>query len=119
MVNRIRYGGRRNDGQMMFLTIDAKEAVEKGKEFESNGYQMKLSEIDELCYYMHKHCSHLDVKMNYEHKFTIKELYNLCPAMLLDLLDLNGGVDYIAQMLIGYDELYNQEQIKKEWQENQ
>ena len=119
MVHKIRYIGRRIDGHMLFINMDAKEAVEKGKSFMKNGYEMNLSEIDELCFYMHKYCPNLNVKMNLEHNFTIKELYNLCPAILLDLLELNGGVDYIAQILIGYEELYNQEQIIASWRENQ
>ena len=118
MVHKIRYIGRRIDGHMLFINMDAKEAVEKGKSFMQNGYEMNLSEIDELCFYMHKYCPNLNVKMNEEHNFTIKELYNLCPAILLDLLELNGGTDYIAQILIGYEELYNQ-QIVAVWQENQ
>lgn len=117
MVHRIRYAGRRNDGHMMFISVDAKEAVEKGKNFETNGFEMSITESDELCFFMHKHCPVLDIKLNGEHKFTIKELYYLCPAILLDLLELNGGVDYIAQILTGYDELYKQEQIIREWKE--
>ena len=42
----------------------------------------------------------------------------MCPEILLDLLALNGGVDYIAQILIGYEELYNQEQSVIAWREN-
>ena len=118
MVHKVRYVGRRKDGHVMFANVEAKEAVEKGTSFELNGYDMNLSESDELCFRMHQHCPHLDVKMNGHHEFTIKELYNMCPAILLDLLELNGGVEYIAQVLIGYDELYNQQQIVKQWQEN-
>ena len=119
MTKTIRYAGRRSDGHMAFISMHPKEAIEKGRAFELNGYQMTLSEIDELCYQMHKHCPHLDIKMNGHHEFTIKELYNMCPEILLDLLELNGGVDYIAQILIGYEELYKQEQIVAAWRENQ
>jgi hypothetical protein len=119
MTQKIRYAGRRSNGHMAFMSMSPKEALEKGKSFEHNGYQMNLSEIDELTYQMHKHCPHLNIKMNGHHEFTIKELYNLCPEILLDLLALNGGEDYIAQILIGYEELYNQEQIVAAWRENQ
>lgn len=119
MVDRVRYVGRREDGHIQFLNMDVQQALTKGTSFEINGYAMTLSESDQLCFRMHKHCPHLDVKMNGEHEFSIKELYHLCPAILLDLLDLNGGSEYIAQVLIGYDELYNQQQIVKQWQENQ
>ena len=119
MTKKIRYGGRREDGHIAFISMYAKEALEKGKSFELNGYQMELSESDELCYYMHRHCPHLDVRLSGHHEFTIKELYNMCPEILLDLLALNGGVDYIAQILIGYEELYNQEQSVRIWRENQ
>lgn len=119
MTQKIRYGGRRSDGHMAFMTMDPKEALARGKSFEHEGYQMELSESDELCYYMHRHCPNLDVKLSGHHEFTIKKLYNMCPEILLDLLDLNGGVDYIAQILIGYEELYNQEQIVAAWRENQ
>ena len=119
MTKKIRYGGRHENGHMAFISLPAKEALEKGKSFELNGYQMEISESDELCFHMHKHCPHLDIRMNGHHEFTIKELYNMCPEILLDLLDLNGGVEYIAQILIGYEELYNQEQSVIAWRENQ
>jgi hypothetical protein len=119
MTQKIRYCGRRSDGHMTFLSLTPQEALAKGKSFKINGYDMVLTESDELCFHMHKHCPHLDIKMNGQHEFTIKELYNMCPEILLDLLALNGGVDYIAQVLIGYEELYNQQQIIKQWQENE
>ena len=119
MTQKIKYIGRREDGQIMYSTLDIKEALEEGKSFTLNGYKMNVCDLDTLCFYMHKHCRFLDVKMNPEHKFTIKELYNLCPAILLDLLELNGGIDYIAKVLTGYEHLYNQDQIVKQWQENQ
>lgn len=119
MVNKVRYLGRHSDGTLNYINLDIKIALEKGTSFVDNEYNMKLSESDELRFYMHKHCPHLDVKMNGGHEFTIKELYHLCPEMLLDLLELNGGSEYIAQVLIGYEELYNQQQIVKQWQENQ
>lgn len=119
MTQKIRYCGRREDGHMAFLSLTPKEALSRGKSFEQNGYEMTLTELDELCYHMHKHCPHLNVRMSGHHEFTIKELYNMCPEILLDLLDLNGGTDYIAQILIGYEELYNQEQSVRIWRENQ
>lgn len=119
MTRNIRYGGRNKERQMAYITLTHEEAIEKGKSFEKNGYQMEIAKSDELCFYMHKHCPHLDLRMNGFHEFTIKELYNMCPEILLDLLDLNGGVDYIAQILIGYEELYNQEQSVRAWRENQ
>lgn len=119
MIHKIKYLGRRSDGHILFINVDIREALQKGPHFESNGYELSISESDELAFCMHRHCPHLDIKLNPEHNYTIKELYHLCPAVLLDLLELNGGVDYIAQLLIGYEELYNQEQIKKQWQENQ
>ena len=119
MVHKIRYIGRREDGHILFLNLDAKDAIEKGYTFDYGGYSMTVGEADELCYCMHKYCPNLDVRLNNEHLFTIKELYKSCPAMLLDLLELYGGADYIAQILIGYEELYNQEQIVKQWRENQ
>ena len=118
MTQKIRYCGRREDGHMGFISLPAKEALAKGKSFEHNGYQMEITESDVLCFRMHRHCPHLDVRMNGHHEFTIKELYNMCPEILLDLLALNGGVDYIAQILIGYEELYNQEQSVIAWREN-
>lgn len=119
MTQKIRYCGRHQNGHIAFSTLNPQEALSKGKSFEINGYQMELSESDELCYHMHRHCPHLDVKLSGHHEFTIKELYNMCPEILLDLLDLNGGTEYIAQILIGYEELYNQEQSVKVWRENQ
>ena len=119
MTQKIRYAGRRDDGHMAFMSMSPEDALEKGKSFEHNGYQMELTESDQLCYYMHKYCPVLDIKMNGHHEFTISQLYNMCPEILLDLLELNGGVDYIAQILIGYEELYKQEQIVTAWRENQ
>lgn len=119
MTKTIRYAGRRSDGHMAFISMRPKEAIEKGKTFEHDGYQMTLSGIDELCFHMHKYCPNLDVKMNGHHEFSIKELYNMCPEILLDLLALNGGTEYIAKILIGYEELYNQEQSIIAWRENQ
>lgn len=119
MTQKIRYAGRRSDGHITFISMSPKEALKKGTSFEHNGYQMGITGSDVLCFRMHKHCPHLDIKMNGHHEFTIKELYNMCPEILLDLLALNGGVDYIAQILIGYEELYNQEQIVAKWRENQ
>jgi hypothetical protein len=118
MTQKIRYFGRRSDGHMIFLSLAPQEALEKGKSFKINGYKMNLSESDELCFRMHQHCPHLDVKMNGHHEFTIKELYNMCPEILIDLLELNGGIEFIAHILIGCEELYNQQKIVKQWQEN-
>ena len=118
MTQKIRYCGRREDGHMGFISLPAKEALAKGKSFEHDGYQMEITESDVLCFRMHRHCPHLDIRMNGHHEFTIKELYHMCPEILLDLLALNGGVDYIAQILIGYEELYNQEQSVIAWREN-
>ena len=120
MHEKIRYIGRNKDENLIYKIMDIKDALEKGKSFTTeNGYEMNVCDLDTLCFYMHRHCRFLDVKMNPEHKFTIKELYNLCPAILLDLLELNGGIDYIAKVLTGYEHLYNQDQIVKQWQENQ
>ena len=119
MTQKIRYCGRREDGHMGFISLPPKEALEKGKSFDHNGYKMEISESDVLCFRMHKHCPHLDIRMNGHHEFTIKDLYYMCPEILLDLLALNGGVEYIAQILIGYEELYNQEQSVMIWRENQ
>lgn len=119
MTQKIRYCGRRTDGHMGFLSLPFQDALVKGTAFEHNGYQMEITESDVLAFRMHRHCPYLDVRMNGHHEFTIKELYNMCPEILLDLLALNGGVEYIAQILIGYEELYNQEQSVAIWRENQ
>jgi len=119
MTQKIRYSGRREDGHIGFISLPVKDALRKGTSFEHNGYDMTISESDVLCFRMHRHCPYLNVRMNGHHEFTIKELYDLCPEILLDLLALNGGVEYIAQILIGYEELYNQEQSVIAWRENQ
>lgn len=119
MTQKIRYCGRHDNGHVGFISLNPREALQKGESFKHNGYDMILCESDILCYRMHRHCPHLNIRMNGHHEFTIKELYNLCPEILLDLLELNGGIEYIAQILIGYEELYHQEQSVIAWQENQ
>ena len=117
MINRIRYVGHRTDGQTQFLEIDIQDAFEKGTKFENNGYAMRLSVIDTLKFFMHKYCPNLNVKMKTEDELTISKLYNMCPSILLDLLESRGGIDFLARIVIGCEELYNQESIIKQWQE--
>ena len=119
MPGKITYMGRDNTDKIFIVNLEVNEALNLGKSFEKDGGTMQICESDELRYNMHKYCSRLDIRMNGWHEFTIKELYEKCPEILLDLLDLNGGSDYIAQILIGYEELYNQQQILKHDWKNQ
>lgn len=57
---------------------------------------------------MHKYAKQLDVKIVSSHEMTVKEMYDKCPNILLDLITHHGGSDLIAKMLMGYEELYNQ-----------
>jgi hypothetical protein len=113
MSQRIRYFGKHKDylenGSTQFISIEIKEALEKGTSFVLSDYEMNLFELDELRFYMHKYCPNLDVKMKSNHEFSIRWLYNMCPEVLLELLEKNGGVNCLANILIGYDELYNQQ----------
>jgi hypothetical protein len=115
MVNRIRYVGHRNDGTTLFIEMSARAALDKGVLFETNGYSMKVSKLDLLNFYMHKHCPYLDVKMQYDYELTIREMYKTCPTILLELLKAKGGVDFLAEIIVGCEELYNQEQIMQQW----
>jgi len=117
MINRIRYVGHRTDGQVQFLEIDIQDAFERGTNFTNNGYAMRLSVIDTLKFFMHKYCPNLNVKMKIEDELTINKLYKMCPSILLDLLESRGGIDFLARIVIGCEELYNQEQIIIKWQE--
>lgn len=117
-MKKVRYLGRRPDGHMKYMNIPAALAVEKGFMFEDEGYEMHITESDKLLYLVYKHCPHLHIKFNPDHKYTISELFKLCPATTYDLVDYNGGEEFIADVLLGYEQLYNQEQIVKSWQEN-
>lgn len=94
--------------EAMVLTIS--EAIEKGETFVTpNETTMKLNKEDALMYQVYKHCRYLDVKIEDNYEFTMKKMVNICPMILIDLIKAKGGVDYIARVLIGYEELYNQQ----------
>lgn len=67
-------------------------------------------ESDKISTLMHKYAKQLDVKIESSHEMTVKEMYDKCPFILLDLITHHGGSDLIAKMLMGYEELYNQSQ---------
>jgi hypothetical protein len=112
-MSRIRYFGKHKDhlenGLTQFISMEVEEALEKGKSFTVNDYEMILFEPDELRFYMHRYCPNLEVKLKSNHEFTIKWMYRLCPEILLELLEKNGGVNCLAKVLIGCEELYNQQ----------
>lgn len=106
MEEKLIYNGKRECGSILIISLEISEALTKGTSFILDGHAMQLSELDHLIYRMHKHCPHLNIKMKREHELTIKEMYETYPNILYDILESNGGVDYIAKLLIGYDELY-------------
>ena len=67
-------------------------------------------ELEKINALMHKYAKQLDVKIVSSHEMTVKEMYDKCPNILLDLITYHGGSDLIAKMLMGYEELYNQSQ---------
>lgn len=92
----------------MFVTIA--EALVKGESFvDENKITFSLGEEDKLKFQVYKHCRHLDIKIEINHEFTMKEMVNICPMILIDLIKTKGGIDYLAKVLIGYEELYNQQ----------
>jgi hypothetical protein len=94
--------------QAMLLTIT--NAIEKGETFvDENKITFSLGEEDKLKFQVYKHCRHLDIKIESNYEFTMKEMVNICPMILIDLIKNKGGIDYLAKVLIGYEELYNQQ----------
>ena len=93
--------------EAIIVTVD--EAIKRGDMFVTNDITYKLTEEDNLLYHVYKHCRHLDVKIENNYEFTMKEMVNICPMILIDLIKAKGGTDYIAKVLIGYEELYNQQ----------
>ena len=116
MVHKVRYIGRRDDGHMKYMNIPAEQAVKSGISFMDDGYVMHVSDSDMLVYLMHVHCPHFEIKLNNTYKFTIADIYHSCPAMLLDLLELNGGEEYMVYLITHYEKLYEELQIIEEWQ---
>ena len=116
MINKIRYIGRYENQDIGYENKSIEEALQLGMNYSNNGADMKVTETEKLKFLMHRHSKYLKIKFNYEHKYTIAELYELCPAVLLDMYELYGGIEYIAETLIGYDQLYNEEQIKSRWE---
>jgi len=92
----------------MFVTIA--DALERGESFvDENKITFSLGEEDKLKFQVYKHCRHLDIKIENNHEFTMKEMVNICPMILIDLIKTKGGIDYLVKVLIGYEELYNQQ----------
>jgi hypothetical protein len=92
----------------MLLSIG--DALERGESFvDENKITFILGEEDKLKYQVCKHCRHLDIKMESNYEFTMKEMVNICPMILIDLIKNKGGIEYLAKIMIGYEELYNQQ----------
>lgn len=91
------------------IIISLNKAILKGVTFEEDGVIYVIKKEDKLKYMMARHCPWINVKMKYHHEYTISELYSMMPLMLEDIFKQNGGLDYLATIMIGYDELYNQE----------
>lgn len=104
------YSGQNpNTGKYETLLLNITEAIKRGDVFVTNDTTFKLTEEDNLLYHVYKHCKYLDVKIENTHEFTMKEMVAICPMILIDLIKAKGGKDYIAKVLIGYEELYNQQ----------
>lgn len=97
-------------GKYETMVLAIPDAITNGETFISpNGTTFTLYEENKLAFQVYKHCRHLDVKIEINHEFTMKEMVNICPMILIDLIKTKGGTDYIAKVLIGYEELYNQQ----------
>jgi hypothetical protein len=118
-MRKIRYLGRDKDDQIQVLSIPIAEAVEKGMSFQLDGCDMTITENEELAFLIHRHAPHLNIKLNNSHEYTINQLFAMCPYILEDLIDLYGGKEYLAEILIHYDELYKQEETIKLWKEKE
>lgn len=118
MIDKIRYMGRNEDQEIGYMSLPISQALELGLKYKDKdgNAEMEITSSEKLKFLMHRHCKHLKVKLNFEHRYTIAELYEVCPAILLDLLELYGGIEYLAETLIGYDQLYNEEQMKSQWE---
>ena len=100
-------------GQYEKMYLNMKDALVNGEKFISpNNTTFIMDKKDMLPFQVHKHCRHLDIKIESDHEFTMKEMVNICPNILIDLVKNKGGLDYIARVLIGYEELYNQQKQK-------
>lgn len=100
-------------GQYQTMVVAIPDAIDMGETFvSSDKITFKLYEGDKLAFQVYKHCRHLDVKIEVNHEFTMKEMVNICPMILIDLIKTKGGTDYLTKVLIGYEELYNQQKQK-------
>jgi hypothetical protein len=109
MSQKIKYIGINSVGHRTLLSLPLEESIFIGYKFEKENYEYTVDSIDEVKFLMHTSLKNLDVKINNNHEFTIKELYEKCPRILEDLLDYYGGAGFISQLLSGVTELYNQE----------
>jgi hypothetical protein len=100
-------------GKYQTIVVAIVDAIDMGETFvSSDKITFKLYEGDKLAFQVYKNCRHLDVKIEVNHEFTMKEMVNICPNILINLVENKGGLDYIAKVLIGYEELYNQQNNK-------
>jgi hypothetical protein len=112
----IKYFGVNADGEKATRIIFYDTALENGAEYIENGFVFTLSPLSELAFYMHKHAPKMNVKIHSTYRKTIKELYEFDYSILYDLLLSKGGKNFLGQVLIGLEELTNQQQKLEQWE---
>lgn len=107
MINKIKYIIRdlKTDA-LLIANYDKDEAMRMGTHLTTDQYEFKVHDNDFLKFIMHKYIYAFDIKLDDEHNYTIKEMYEMSPAMLLDLLKVYGGIEYCAELMKGYNQLY-------------
>ena len=107
MINKIKYKIRDlKTNAIVIGSYDVEDAMRMGTHTVTDQYEFDVVDNDFLKFIMHKYMHAFDIKLNDEHNYTIKELYQLSPAMLLDLLTAYGGINYCAELIKGYNQLY-------------